>query len=604
VPEIVHQVVNTPGHPLDPAILDAMESGFGHDFSRVRVHADEHASASARAIGAPAYTVGPHIAFDAGRYTPQTSAGRGLLAHELAHVVQQRNAGALGNDEGLTLWSSAPAEHEAAAAQAALDGRTGGGLGAPAGSRPVLQRYEAGEHAQFGEAGDALKDLVSKRAFRYKVKAGEMPRALAGRFGVPVADLLAANENHLRKWQAESPAGGTVQGFDAGDVILIPPVVNDAVRDALKTGELTFTLGGRTVSYGQGIAMGDLFADPQHLVTASDATLKGLQDLIDKDKAKPGSVTTAEWDRATGPATGGKYTELALKNEAHFAPTDPALAAASGRSADDNKSSWEKYHAQAIAAAQAGNRDQALAINSFADHFLTDAFAAGHLFDKRDVMEVFNRQLPVDADGNFTSASVAFFDAVAAAAFTGAVETEFSRYETVASWHGIFHPNIDSTDRFSRLLQGIHSAEPDILSGSVTKSVHDTLNRAPGGVEVENSRGDRWTVSGDASLNNISLNAGNADTMRIGRQAVAQSQLNVLGAVKMIGPVNLPALYKNVWDYVPHPTIVGSAMVSKAVTAGTNPTSAALITSVAGMITANYRIIIDKLVARGYLKRA
>ena len=132
----------------------------------------------------------------------------------------------------------------------------------------------------------------------------------------------------------------------------------------------------------------------------------------------------------------------------------------SGKSAEDNKSSWEKYHAQAITESQAGDRDKALAINAFADHFLTDAFAAGHLFNKRDVMETFNRQLPVDAKRKFTPASVAFFDAVAAAAFTGAVKTEFSKYETVAYKGIIFRPNINSASRFSQLLQGIHRRSP------------------------------------------------------------------------------------------------------------------------------------------------
>ena len=138
----------------------------------------------------------------------------------------------------------------------------------------------------------------------------------------------------------------------------------------------------------------------------------------------------------------------------------------------------------------------------------------------------------------------------------------------------------------------------------MTKAVHDTLNREPGGVEVENNMGDKWTVSGDASLNDISLNPGNADTLRIGRKAVAQSQLNVLDAYKAIRPMDLPALYKRVWDYVPHPTVVGAATVSKEITTGTDPKSAALIKSVSDMITANYPIILDKLVARGYLKKA
>jgi len=605
VPDIVNQVVDTLGHRLDPAILDYMESRFAHDFSHVRVHTDERASASAQAIGAPAYTVGSHVAFGAGNYAPQTGAGRRLLAHELVHVVQQANSVDSGHNEGLTLWSAPSAEHEAvAASRAALDGALGGGLGSRTGSQPVLQRYEAGEHVQFGEAGDALKELVGKQAFQYKVKPGEMPRVIAAKFGVTEEDLRAANSDKLRTWKATSPAGGTVRGFDAGDMILIPPAINDTVREALKTKELSFTLGGESVDYGQGIAMGDLFKDPEHILAAPDATLKELKDLIQKDKPRPGAVTAEEWDRVTGPVTGGKFSDLALHNESHFAPSNPALATVSGKSTADNKSSWEKYHALAISESQAGHKDKALAINAFADHFLTDAFASGHLFNKRDVMETFNRQLPVDAKGKFTPASVAFFDVVAARAFTGAVKTEFSKYETVTYEGGFFRPNINSDSRFSKLLQGIHSKEPDILSSVAAKAVHDTLNREPGGVEVENNMGDKWTVSGDASLNDIRLNAGNADTLRIGRKAVAQSQLDVLSAFKAAGPISLPAVYKSVWDYVPHPTAAGTATVSKEITTGTDPTSTALIKAVADLIISNYRLILTELVARGYLKRA
>jgi hypothetical protein len=66
-----------------------MEPHFGHDFSQVRVHTDSRAAESARSISALAYTVGQHIAFDQGQYSPGSTAGRRLLAHELAHVVQQ-----------------------------------------------------------------------------------------------------------------------------------------------------------------------------------------------------------------------------------------------------------------------------------------------------------------------------------------------------------------------------------------------------------------------------------------------------------------------------------------------------------------------------------
>ena len=66
-----------------------MESRFGHDFARVRVHVGPEADASARAIGALAYSYGPHIVFRHGHDHPQTDRGRALMAHELTHVVQQ-----------------------------------------------------------------------------------------------------------------------------------------------------------------------------------------------------------------------------------------------------------------------------------------------------------------------------------------------------------------------------------------------------------------------------------------------------------------------------------------------------------------------------------
>ncbi len=88
-PPIVHNVLNSPGQPLDAATRAFFEPRFGHDFSQVRVHADAEAEASARSINVRAYTVGHHIAFGTGRFAPGTGEGNRLLAHELSHVVQQ-----------------------------------------------------------------------------------------------------------------------------------------------------------------------------------------------------------------------------------------------------------------------------------------------------------------------------------------------------------------------------------------------------------------------------------------------------------------------------------------------------------------------------------
>ncbi len=88
-PAIVREALISPGRPIDQVTRAFMESRFGRDFSRVRVHVDARASESTRAVNALAYTVGHDVVFGAGRYSPETGAGRELLAHELAHVVQQ-----------------------------------------------------------------------------------------------------------------------------------------------------------------------------------------------------------------------------------------------------------------------------------------------------------------------------------------------------------------------------------------------------------------------------------------------------------------------------------------------------------------------------------
>jgi hypothetical protein len=89
VPPIVHEVLRSPGQPLDAATRAFFEPRFGYDFSQVRVHTDAKAAESARAINALAYTVGRDVVFGAGQYAPGMSGGRKLLAHELTHVVQQ-----------------------------------------------------------------------------------------------------------------------------------------------------------------------------------------------------------------------------------------------------------------------------------------------------------------------------------------------------------------------------------------------------------------------------------------------------------------------------------------------------------------------------------
>ncbi len=85
----VDDVLNSPGHPLDPAVAAFMQSRFDHDLSPVRVHTDAQAANAADAINARAFTHKNHIVFGRDQYQPTSTGGKRLLAHELAHVVQQ-----------------------------------------------------------------------------------------------------------------------------------------------------------------------------------------------------------------------------------------------------------------------------------------------------------------------------------------------------------------------------------------------------------------------------------------------------------------------------------------------------------------------------------
>lgn len=80
------------GHSLDSHLRVQMESAFGADFGGVRIHTDSKAAALSDRLNARAFTVGEDIAFGAGEYQPGNPIGEGLIAHELAHVVQQRGA--------------------------------------------------------------------------------------------------------------------------------------------------------------------------------------------------------------------------------------------------------------------------------------------------------------------------------------------------------------------------------------------------------------------------------------------------------------------------------------------------------------------------------
>ncbi len=95
---MIGEATQSTGQPLDATTRGFMEQRFGYDFSQVKIHTDDKAITSARAVNASAFTLGKNVVFGSAQFSPNTRSGQHLLAHELTHVVQQ--------DERITSKSS------------------------------------------------------------------------------------------------------------------------------------------------------------------------------------------------------------------------------------------------------------------------------------------------------------------------------------------------------------------------------------------------------------------------------------------------------------------------------------------------------------------
>ncbi|MDQ0767285.1 hypothetical protein QF031_000034 [Pseudarthrobacter defluvii] len=371
-PQAVRDVLRSPGQPLDPAVRAKMNSSLGHDFSAVRVHTDMAAARSARAVKAVAYTVGQHIVFSAGEYQGANQRGLHLLAHELMHVRQQVRP----PDPGVPLIIGASSDPAEAAANRSADSVFG--LEHPAGEGngitegPVLRRFSEGEHRRIGEG-------AYSRAF------------------------------------AETQSGPSAPAV---------PAVDASLRTRLR--ELNFKPGTEAgLSYGQ-------------LVAAADevASFELLEERQSRSTGTRIPLLSPVWDWL-GDKT--QYLDLAARNTAHFHPHNyMSWQPWHWQALHTMGSAWEvgeganglkaevRAHLQRFDAASADvrrmlkegsektlepalNRMQALlgraqqkqtqcqalraqandlavramAMNGFGDHFLTDAFAAGHIVTPR-----------------------------------------------------------------------------------------------------------------------------------------------------------------------------------------------------------------------------
>jgi hypothetical protein len=350
-----------------------------------------------------------------------------------------------------------------------------------------------------------------------------------------------------------------------------------------KPGEVEKTVKIKEVemTYGEMIAMGDLFEDPDAINNATPDQLTRLRDLIRDEKkyyTKAGGhkATENEWDQATG----GAYLKLAAKNTQHFK--------------DENLKHWEKFHRKAMSEAQKKDgMNTALITNAFADHFLTDAFSAGHLIDKPAAMK--------QAETNLTD-SDAFATAIATRVLASPAASELLRYEGkryVAGW--TYYP-MDATTLMHLILL-IKRWKNGAFFSNFAKLVHDRLNqdvdpKTPGnkgGIEVQNDRGDKWRMSGDDRL------ALSPKTLEITQLAVAQSRQNLENA-SSDKKYDFDKAVHYVLLYVPRPTADGQKQVDEALTSLLDPTQVGTLDAYAQVISNNMDALISNLLAEKLIR--
>jgi Domain of unknown function (DUF4157) len=224
----IDAVLRSPGGALDSGTREFMEAGFGYDFSSVRVHNDTAAADSSRSIDANAYTIGQDVVFGAGKYSPGSSEGRRLIAHELTHVVQQSSsaAAAPGLSDGELAISEPSDDSEQIAESSASDIMSGGALGQAVGESPGAAAVQRDEDegwldkigGAISDAGSAVASGVGSVASDVGDVAGEAwqgAKSVAGDVAGGVSDVAGD------AWQgAKSVASDVAGGVSdvAGDV--------------------------------------------------------------------------------------------------------------------------------------------------------------------------------------------------------------------------------------------------------------------------------------------------------------------------------------------------------------------------------------------------
>lgn len=332
---------------LDGAVASAMGRAFGHDFSDVSIHTDSTQATG----GTHAFASGTDIHFATGAYAPDTDQGKWLLAHELAHVVQQRGSPpgmvqAYAPDEALGQLEG-DADQAAHRVVAGLPAQVG--LRAAAGS---VQRFNEDEHARIGDNG--AKDSEGKVATvelaqGYSVSNGDM---------VAMAGDYFASIDQMRALAAQSGTG-------AGTREEIEYVRQCKVH---KGPEGSFSESAKAA------------VDKRYYKLAAN-------NAVHFPNARTGDADSSVADRAgtaPDPLQEGWLRRILFPKAPHNAIEG-----------------YRYNHVRALVeAVQAGaakqSVDSAMACEAFGAHFLTDSFSAGHVrTERQSIKEYWDKKIPM-----------------------------------------------------------------------------------------------------------------------------------------------------------------------------------------------------------------
>jgi hypothetical protein len=295
VPGSVTEVLRGPGQPLAADVRGFAEPRLGQDFSGVRVHADDAAARSARDVNALAYTLGWDVVFGAGQYRPGDASGRRLIAHELAHVVQQSRGGATpAQDRTLEAEAEAAADVLQAGGRAGIEGAGALGVARVVGPQSL----------------DHAVDPASMTTAEIQTEIGRIERWLQDNKSGPQSQQLAATLGRLKEELARRPAAsaGKPAEPDTGNAInlrLRLPAVRSADAGA-----------------GAGAPLGA--ADQSSINTPPPATKPGpsLESLLPRqpDAAGPQTRPPQAAPSAEKPATAGTPAATTTKADADDKP--------------------------------------------------------------------------------------------------------------------------------------------------------------------------------------------------------------------------------------------------------------------------------------------